>query len=146
MKRTSTGLLAVLGIALLFFSAPAFAQVPLNTAENFAVLGGSAVTNTGPSVVTGELGVSPGSSVTGFPPGVVVLGTIHTADATAAQAQADLTAAYNAAAGLACGTDLTGQDLGGLTLTPGVYCFDTSAQLTGTLTLDLHAGRGSVFR
>lgn len=147
MKRTSTSLLAVLGIALLFFSAPVFAQVPLNTAGNFAVLGGSAVTNTGPTVVTGELGVSPGSSVTGFPPGIVVLGTIHTADATAAQAQADLTNAYNTAAGLAClpANDLTGQNLGGLVLTPGVYCFDTSAQLTGTLTLDFQGDPNAQF-
>lgn len=144
MKRTSTGLLAVLGIALLFLSAAAFAQVPLNTAANFAVLGGSTVTNTGPSVVTGNLGVSPGSSVTGFPPGIVI-GTIHNANATAAQAQTDLTAAYNTAAGIACTTDLTGQNLGGLTLTPGVYCFNTSAALTGILTLDLQGNPNAFF-
>ncbi|HEV7768504.1 MAG TPA: ice-binding family protein [Thermoanaerobaculia bacterium] len=130
--------------ALLVISTSAFAQVPLGTAEDFAVLGGSAVTNTGPSVITGDLGVSPGSSATGFPPGVVI-GTIHTANATAAQAQIALTTAYNAAAGLPCGTDLTGQDLGGLTLTPGVYCFDTSAFLTGTLTLDMQGDPNAFF-
>lgn len=111
--------------------------VNLGTADGFAVLGGQTVTNTGPSVITGDLGVSPGSSVTGFPPGVVSPpGTIHITDGVALQAQTDLTVAYNAAAGLPCVADLTGQDLGGMTLTPGVYCFSSSAQLTGTLTLD----------
>jgi type VI secretion system secreted protein VgrG len=66
----------------------------------------------------------------------VIGGTIHAADAVALQAQNGVTTAYNFLAGQACGTDLTGQDLGGLTLTPGVYCFSSSAQLTGTLTLD----------
>jgi hypothetical protein len=121
-------------LALLLVATPAAAQT-LGTAGSFAVLGGSTVTNTGPTVVNGDLGVSPGSSVTGFPPGVV-LGTIHTNDATAMQAQVDLTTAYNAVAGTPCTVDLTGQDLGGLTLTPGVYCFTAAAQLTGTLTLN----------
>jgi hypothetical protein len=143
MKRTSTGLLAV--IALLLAAAPAFAQISLNTAQNFTVLGGSAVTNTGPTAVTGGVGVSPGSSVTGFPPGVVVGGTIHSADAAAAQAQTDLTAAYNTAAGIACTTNLTGQNLGGLTLTPGVYCFDSSAALTGVLTLNFQGNPNAFF-
>lgn len=130
--------------ALLLVATSAFAQVPLGTAEDFAVLGASDVTNTGPSVITGDLGVSPGSSVTGFPPGVVI-GTIHATDAAAAQAQSDLTTAYNTAAGLPCGTDLTGQDLGGMTLTPGVYCFATSAFLTGTLTLDMQGNPNAFF-
>lgn len=107
----------------------------LGTANSFGVLGGSTVTNTGPSVITEDLGISPGSSVTGFPPGIVT-GTIFTADAVAAQAQADNATAYNSLAGLSSDVDLTGQDLGGLTLTPGVYSFMSSAQLTGTLTLD----------
>jgi hypothetical protein len=145
MKRTSTVLLPVFAAALLFISAPAFAQISLNTAQNFGVLAGSTVTNTNtPTVVLGNVGVSPGSSVTGFPPGVVI-GTIHAANATAAQAQTDLTAAYNTAAGIACTTNLTGQNLGGLTLTPGVYCFDTSAALTGVLTLDLQGNPNSFF-
>lgn len=111
--------------------------VDLGTAEGFAVLGGQTVTNTGPSVITGDLGVSPGTAVTGFPPGVVSPpGAVHAADAVALQAQSDLTIAYNTAAGLPCVADLTGLDLGGLTLTAGVYCFSSSAQLTGTLTLD----------
>ena len=144
VKRTSRGLLPIV-VALLFISAPAFAQISLNTAQNFTVLGGSTVTNTGPTVVTGSVGVSPGSAVTGFPPGIVVGGTIHAANATAAQAQTDLTAAYNAALGIACGTDLTGTDLGGDVLTPGVYCFDTSAGLTGTLTLDFQGNPNAFF-
>lgn len=132
------GLLAVIGFATLLFSAsPALAQITLGTAQNFAVLGGSTVTNTGSTVITGDVGLSPGSSVTGFPPGNVV-GTVHIANGVAVQAKADLTAAYTAAVGLACGTDLTGQNLGGLTLTPGVYCFSSSAGLTGPLPLTLN--------
>src|SRR5680860_129209 len=129
-------LVAALLVALAIAgSAQAQAPVSLGTADGFAVLGGSTVTNTGPTVVNGDLGVSPGSAVTGFPPGTVN-GTIHAADAVAAQAQSDLTAAYIDAAGRACTVALTGQDLGGMTLTSGVYCFSSSAQLTGTLTLD----------
>jgi len=108
----------------------------LGTAESFAVLGGSTVTNTGPSVVTGDLGVSPGTAITGFPPGTVVGGTTHAADAVAGQAESDTAIAYGNLAGQPCGKDLSGTDLGGLTLTPGVYCFSAAAQLTGTLTLD----------
>jgi hypothetical protein len=144
MKQTSTRL-AFAAAAVLLLSLPAFAQIPLGTAQAFTVLGGSTVTNTGPTVVTGSLGVSPGSAVTGFPPGTVVGGSIHAADAVAAQAQSDLTIAYNTAAGLPCGTNLTGQDLGGMTLTPGVYCFSSSAQLTGTLTLDMQGDPNALF-
>jgi len=125
---------------------PAVATAPtLGTSSSFAVLGGSTVTNTGTSTVNGDLGVSPGTAVTGFPPGIVTGGTIHSADAVADQAQVDLTAAYDALAGQACDTNLTDQDLGGMTLTPGVYCFDTSAQLTGVLTLDALGDPYSVF-
>ncbi len=117
----------------------------LGTAEEFAVLGGSAVTNTGATVVQRNLGVSPGSSVTGFPPGTVTGGSIHVTDAVASQAQSDVTSAYNALAGQACDVDLTGQDLGGKTLLPGTYCFSSSAQLTGDLTLDALGNSGSLF-
>jgi hypothetical protein len=131
-----------LGFAALLCGPPAEAQ-PLSS---FAVLGGSTVTNTAtPTIVNGNLGVSPGSAVTGFPPGLVTGGTIHAADAVAAQAQNELTTLYNSLANATCNTDLTGQDLGGMTLTPGVYCFASSAQLTGTLTLDGQGNSNAVF-
>ncbi|MCA1647798.1 MAG: DUF3494 domain-containing protein, partial [Chloroflexi bacterium] len=133
-----------------FYGSPSYAPLaavapPLGTAASFAVLAGQTVTNTGPSAIVGDLGVSPGSAVTGFPPGTVNGGTIHAGDATAAQAQADLTTAYNNLAGQACITNLTGQDLGGLTLVPGAYCFSSSAQLTGTLRLDGQNDPNAVF-
>ena len=121
------------------------AAVGLGTASSFAVLAGSTVTNTGLSVINGDLGVSPGTAVTGFPPGTVVGGTIHAGDAVAGAAEADLTTAYNDAAGRAPNQDLTGQDLGGQTLAPGVYKYDSSAGLTGTLTLDGQGNPDAVF-
>jgi Ice-binding-like len=146
MKRIFVGLSTTIAIAVVLCLAPqASAQVPLGTSQSFAVLGGSTVTNTGPSVITGNVGVSPGSSITGFPPGTVTGGAIHAADATASQAQSDLTVAYNTAAGMPCGVDLTGQNLGGLTLTPGVYCFTSSAALTGTLTLNFQGNPNAFF-
>jgi type VI secretion system secreted protein VgrG len=139
-RRRTLGV--ALGLALLVLPCLAAGQ-PLSF---FAVLGGSTVTNTAtPTVVTGNLGVSPGSTVTGFPPGIVTGGTIHAADAVAAQAQSDLTTEYNSLASAVCSTDLTGQDLGGKTLVPGVYCFSTSAQLTGALTLDAQGNSNAVF-
>jgi Ice-binding-like len=117
----------------------------LGAAESFAVLAGSTVTNTGSSTISGDAGVSPGSAVTGFPPGVIVNGTTHAADATALAAQTSTTSAYVLLAGQACTMDLTGQDLGGMVLTPGVYCFSTSAQLTGTLTLNAQGNSAAVF-
>src|SRR5581483_7708363 len=115
------------------------------TAETFTALGGSTVTNTGPTTVVGNLGVSPGLAVTGFPPGAVTGGVIHAGDAVALQAQDDTTTAYNTLAGQSCDHSLTGQDLGGLTLLPGTYCFSSSAQLTGTLTLDAQGNPDAVF-
>jgi hypothetical protein len=106
--------------------------IDLGTAAPFAVLGASAVTNTGPSVLNGDVGVSPETSVTGFPP-AVVNGTLHQTDAVAAQAQADLTTAYNVAAGLTPLQSGLG-DLTGASLVPGVYSGGELA-LTGALTL-----------
>ncbi len=116
----------------------------LGTAESFAVLAGSTATNTGPTVVTGDLGVWPGTAITGFPPGIVTE-TIYAGGAVPQQAQSDVTAAYNDLAGRACDVDLTGTDLGGLTLTQGVYCFSSSAQLTGQLTLDAEGSSDALF-
>jgi Ice-binding-like/Putative Ig domain len=127
------------------FSAAAQTAPTLGTTGSFAVLAGSTVTNTGLTSITGDVGVSPGTAITGFPPGVILNGATHSADATALQAQSDLTAAYTNLAGQTCNTDLTGQDLGGLTLTAGVYCFSSTAQLTGTLTLDAQGNPATVF-
>jgi uncharacterized protein with beta-barrel porin domain len=130
-------------------TSPSHAQAPsLLTAGSFGVLAGSTVTNTGSTVINGNVGVSPGSGVppliTGFPPGIVN-GATHAADAVALQAQIDETNAYNVLAGRPITTNLTGQDLGGKTLTAGVYGFNTSAQLTGTLTLNGQGNPNSVF-
>jgi hypothetical protein len=137
MKCTTLILLTIAALVVLPLQAKA-TPVPLGTAGNFAVLAGSTVTNTGLSVISnGDVGVSPGSAITGFPPGVILPPyTTHAGDAVALQAQNDLTTAYNVAAGLTPTQNLTGQDLGGLTLLPGVYFFSSSAQLTGTLLLN----------
>ena len=94
--------------------------VNLATASAFVVLAGATVTNTGPSVLNGDLGVSPGTALVGFGLPAVVNGATHANDAVAAQAQLDLTTAYNVAAGqpVAPANDLTGTDLGNRTLTP----------------------------
>ena len=110
---------------------------------NFAVLGASTVTNTGSTVITGDVGVSPGTAITGFPPGVVV-GTIHSADAAAAMAQAAATSAYNDAASRSGGITESG-DLTGKTLTAGVYKSTSSIALSGDLTLDGQNNPNAVF-
>jgi hypothetical protein len=137
-----------LALAMIFLRANAtVVDVNLGTANNFAVLAGSTITSTGPTVINGgSVGLFPGTSISGFPPGAVTPPyTTYVADGVALQAQNDLTAAYNAAAGFAPNQILTGQDLGGLTLTPGVYFFKTSAQLTGTLTLNNLGNPDAVF-
>jgi hypothetical protein len=137
-------------VALSFFLLPllvvsAYADtINLGTAGSYAVLAGSAVTNTGSSVLYGNLGVSPGCAITGIPPGIVH-GTINACNAAAAQAQLDLTSAYNVAMGLSPTATLTGQDLGGKSLTHGVYFFATSAQLTGQLILNNNGNRNALF-
>jgi hypothetical protein len=108
--------------------------VPLGTAGNFGVLAGSAVTNTGPTAIIGNLGVSAGTAVSGFPPGTVSGGTHIGSDPVAVQAQTDLTAAYLNAAGRPPGTSVAG-DIGGQTLTPGVYTSSSTLGITGNLTL-----------
>jgi hypothetical protein len=122
------------------------AIVPLGSTSTFALLAGSTVTNTGATTVTGDLGLSPGSSVGGFPPGILN-GTLHNDDAIANQAKKDLTAAYNNAAGRTC-TDIVtlSGNIGGLTLTPGLYKSTSSLALSsGNLTFDAKGNASAVF-
>jgi hypothetical protein len=124
-------------------------SVPLNSVSGFLVLAGSTVTNTGPTVLTGgDLGLSPGSSVTGFGPGMGTLtppAVMHVMDPAAAQAQLDLTTAYNNTAGLPGGASLPG-DLSGLTFTPGLYTNASSVLLSaGNVTLDAKGNANAVF-
>jgi hypothetical protein len=118
--------------------------VPLGTADSFAVLGGSSVTNTGPSVISGDLGVSPSPAVSGFPPATVTAGAVHAADAVALQAKGDLVTAYNDAAGRSS-TATISADLAGSTLTPGVYTSASSLGLSGALTLDARGDPNATF-
>ena len=135
------GRLAGIALAIVaIFALPAAAQaapVDLATAGPFVVLGGQTVTNTGPSVLNGDLGVSPGTALPGFDK-AVLNGATHANDAVAAQAQSDLTNAYDVAAGqpVLKGNDLSNTDLGNRTLTAGAYRYTSDALLTGALTLD----------
>ncbi|MFF3442718.1 ice-binding family protein [Streptosporangium sp. NPDC002721] len=125
-------------------AANAAAPVPLGTAANFTALAWDALGSVGATVITGDAGVWPGVAFGGFPPGVVT-GTTHLTDAVAEQAQTDATAAYNDAAGRTPDATVAAQ-LGGTTLTPGVYDSTTGAFLvTGTLTLDGLGGPNAVF-
>jgi type VI secretion system secreted protein VgrG len=108
----------------------------LRSAATFVALASSTLTNTGSGVFIGNVGVFPGTEITGFPPGTVQHGSIYMGGPVPELAQADAQLAYDDLDGQVCNVQLTGQDLGGMVLTPGVYCFDTSAQLTGDLVLD----------
>ncbi len=121
-------------------------SVPLGTDATFAILAASTVTNAGITLVTGDLGVSPGTAVTGFGPGtgVVTGGSIHAGDPTAAQAQLDLTVAYNNAAGRPNPAAVPA-DIGGMVIPPGVYRAPVSLAITGNVTLDGQNNPNSVF-
>lgn len=123
--------------------------VAMGTASTFAILAGTTVTNTGSSTISGSLGLSPGSAVTGFPPGIVSNGTEYVADAVATQAQSDLTTAYLDAAGRTPATPVStlspNLDLGGLTLGPGIYSSASSLNVTGQVTLDAQGNQNAVF-
>ena len=134
--------LALLLVAVLATTAQA-ATVGLGTAGSFSILGGSTVSNTGPSVLSADLGVSPGAAITGFPPGTV-LGATHANDAVAHQAQLDLVTAYDDAAGRSSTATVSG-DLAGRTLNPGVYTSASSLGLTGDLTLNAGGDPNAVF-
>ena len=124
-------------------AAAAQPAVGLGTANSFALLAGSDVTNTGPSTINGDLGLSPGTAVSGFPP-ATLNGTAYVTDAVAGIAQNDLTTAYNDAAGRTPELSVPA-DLGGLTVTPGVFASASSLGLTGALTLDAEGNPDSVF-
>jgi len=143
-NKASVVVLAVSFMIGLSGTALAATAVQLGTAGGYAVLGGSTVTNTGSTIVNGDLGLSPGTSVTGFPPGTVN-GVQHITDAAAAQAQADLVTAYDAASGQATAVTIISGDLGGQTLVPGIYKSTSALGLTGTVTLDAQGNPDSVF-
>ncbi len=141
------------GLALISVSMNASGQaVPLGSASNFAIISSQGVTNSGNSIVAGNVALSPLTTTSGFSistpagPGVIT-GTVHYNDSVAMQAQADALTAYNTIAGMSYlpANDLTGTDLGGLTLTPGTYHFDTTAGLTGSLTLNTLSDPNAVF-
>ncbi|HEX9088655.1 MAG TPA: ice-binding family protein [Arthrobacter sp.] len=148
-RRSAAGL--ALGTAALLVSTvagqsaafAADAPVGLGTATTYSVLAGTTVTNTGSSVLGADLGVNPGSAITGFPPGQA-LGATHAGDAVAGQAQVDLTTAYNDAAGRAV-TATVSSDLAGQTLIPGVYKSPGALSLSGALTLDGQGDPSAVF-
>ncbi len=149
-----SALVTLVAVATWTMALPAQAVPLLGTAQSFAVLAGTTVTDAHnapslPTQIFGDVGTSPGTAITGLFAGVNVQGgTVHSNDAAAQAARTDAAAAYSALSGLAFDTNLTGQVLGApglLTLTPGVYHFDSSAQLNGTLVLDFGANPSSNF-
>ncbi|MFS8130825.1 MAG: ice-binding family protein [Candidatus Dojkabacteria bacterium] len=142
---------AVYGIIIIFLFAlnlagivTAATFINLNTADNFSILAGSTITNTGSSVINGDMGLSPGSSITGFPPGTIN-GTQHVSDATAIQAKTDLDTAYSNASGQTPNTTIA-TELGGTTKGAGIYdSADGTFGITGTLTLDAAGNPDAVF-
>ena len=143
--RTASSRKLLIACALAF-GLPAYASSTpiLGSANTFAVVGGATVTNTGASTIVGDIGVAPGTAATGVG-SAAVTGAIHSADSAATQAHADAATALAYLSGLAMTRDLTGLDLGGMTLTPGVYLLSSSAQLTGALILDAENMANALF-
>ena len=134
-----------LGLAVALICAPAgsYALALGAVTRNFGACAATTITNAGNTVVTGSIGVSPGTSITGFPPGTATTIEVHTLAAVNCEAQAGTT--YNTCKGLATTTDLTGTPLGGLTLLAGVYNFATTAALSRTLKLDAAGNANAQF-
>jgi len=137
-------ILSLLGTSALAQTDTAAVKINLGTADKFALLGGSGITNvSAQTYVIGDVGSYPTPKITGLTQAQVKGHLYLKSSPVTRQAKKDLKVGYNDAAGAPCGTDLTGQDLGGMTLGPGVYCFSSSAGLTGTLTLDAHGNVNS---
>ncbi len=128
----------------LYGPTPAFAQPTLGTAANFAVLSSGAIDNNGATSISGHIGVGTGSAINGFPPGTLTHGTMHFGDSAAEQALVEVQVVHDGQIG-PCTDELTGQDLGGRTLTPGFYCSVSSADLTGILVLDAGGNPDATF-
>ncbi|HEU4395526.1 MAG TPA: ice-binding family protein [Planctomycetota bacterium] len=147
--RIRGGVLVAVGASLAGASLPVLAAggPSLGAARTFAVLGASNVSSTGFTAVTGDVGVSPGTEITGFPPATVAEGALHAADPAATAAHADAQIAYDFLAGMASipANNLSDTDLGGRTLAPGVYKFNAAAELTGDLVLDANGDSGALF-
>ncbi len=146
-KDTAGNALAVNYIWNFSTAAAATSQLPvaLLTSDDYAILAGASITNTGITNVTGDLGLSPGTSVTGFPPGVLV-GTMDVANPSAAQSQVDLTAAYNSAAGRSVGPISVAGNVGGMTLPPGLYKSSSGLTISsGDLTLDAKGNPNAIW-
>jgi uncharacterized repeat protein (TIGR01451 family)/gliding motility-associated-like protein len=134
-------------VVLLFALNQGSAQTTVNlgAAAPFAVLANSSISNSGGNtVIYGDMGISPGNTITGFPPGIVH-GTTHINNTTAANAQTALTTAYNDAAGRTPTANITGVNLGGLTFSPGVYRSNSGTTITGKVTLDAGGNPNAVF-